>query len=944
VSNPSASRKFLPAGWIVPGSIVAVAVLAAIGIAGSAGFREHSGSAPAPVVTAASVQSPVLSAEQRGRVRESLGTLPLAFEANQGQTDPQVKYMARGNGYTVFLTANDTVFALQSSSQAATARTTGKHAFGEAKTTPAPREKDVAAAIRMHLVGGNAQPQIVAGSQLPGVTNYYIGSDPSKWQAGVKQFAGVSYRDIYPGVNMAFHGEQRQLEFDFIVAAGASAEPIRLGFSGARRITTDASGNLLLSSAAGDVVMHKPAAYQEIDGQRQNVTAEFVQESNNRVAFALGTYDRSRELVIDPSLSYATYLGGSNEDEAFAIALDGSGNAYVTGQTKSPSFGGKAAGPTFNVFVTKVNSTGKAPLVYTDILAATGGGTNCSASGTGSCSGLAIAVDGSGNAYAAGSATAGFPTLSAFQTTFGGGATDAFVLKLNSSGTLVYSTYLGGSGDDNANAIAVDGSGSAYVAGETHSANFPLQSAFQSSHSGDDAFVTKVASAGSSLVYSTYLGGYSGNLATGIALDSSKNAYVAGITVSSDFPTTTGVVQTSFGGGSEDGFVTEVKADGSAWVYSTYLGGSGADDALGVAVDAAGEAYVTGDTNSSNFPTVNAAQKALGGNSATNVFVTKLNAGATALLFSTYYGGTLDDAGTGIALDSFGDAYVTGRTMSSDYPVSNAFQQTLSGTSDAFVTEFSNTGFVEYSSFLGGAGTENDSQSGSDAQGPTGAIAVDSTSNAYLAGATASTTDFPTTAGVVQANYGGGLADGFVAKVGAAPADFSVAVSPTSTSTTAGQTTGPITVTVSSVNSSYGQAVGLSCGSLPTGAACDFTSTSVTPTGSVATSTLTITTTGAAAALYRTSRIFYAMWLPIVGLSLIGMRFSSTESRRKRLLGFLLLGLVMAMVFFLPACGGSSGGGHGGCSGCTPAGTYNITVSGQGGGATHSAPLTLTVN
>jgi len=888
------------------------------------------------VVAAAPVQVPALSAEQRGRVRESLGTLPLAFEANQGQTDPQVKYMARGNGYTVFLTANDAVFALQSSSQSATARTTGKHGFGEAKTTPAPRAKDVAAAIRMHLVGGNAQPQIAAGSQLPGVTNYYIGSDPSKWQAGVKQFAGVSYRDVYPGVNMAFHGEQRQLEFDFIVAAGASAEPIHLGFSGARRITTDASGNLLLSSAAGDVVMHKPVAYQEINGQRQNVAAEFVQQSNNRVAFALGAYDRSQELVIDPSLSYATYLGGSAEDEAFAIALDGSGNAYVTGQTKSPSFGGKPAGPNFDVFVTKVNAGGTA-LVYTDILAATG-------TGSGDCSGLAITTESTGIAYVAGSATKGFPTLSAFQTTFGGGTTDAFVLKLSSSGTLVYSTYLGGSGDDNANAIAVDGSGNAYVAGETHSANFPLQSAIQSSHSGDDAFVTKLASTGTSLVYSTYLGGSSGNLAAGIALDSSNNAYVAGITVSSDFPTTTLVVQPSFGGGSEDGFVTEVKADGSAWVYSTYLGGSGADDALGIAVDAAGEAYVTGDTNSSNFPTVNAAQKALGGNSATNVFVTKLNAGATALLFSTYYGGTLDDAGTGIALDSFGDAYVTGRTMSSDYPVSNAFQQTLSGTSDAFVTEFSNTGFVEYSSFLGGTGTENDTQSGSDTQGPAGAIAVDSTSNAYLAGVTASTTLFPTTAGVAQANYGGGLADGFVAKVGAAPADFSVAVAPTSTSTTAGQTTGPITVTVSSVNSSYGQAVGLSCGSLPTGAACDFTSTSVTPTGSVATSTLTITTTGAAAALYRPSRIFYAMWLPIVGLSLVGMRFSSTESRRKRMLGFLLLGLVMAMLFFLPACGGSSGGGGGGCSGCTPPGTYSISVSGKFGGATHSAPLTLKVN
>ena len=634
----------------------------------------------------------------------------------------------------------------------------------------------------MHLVGGNAQPQIVAGSQLPGVTNYYIGSDPSQWRTGVKQYTGVSYRNVYPGVNMAFHGEQRQLEFDFIVAAGASPAPIHLGFSGARKIATDASGNLLLSSAAGDVVMHKPVAYQEINGQRQTVAAEFTQVSNHQVGLALGSYDRSRELVIDPSLSYATYLGGSNEDEAFAIALDASGNAYVTGQTKSPTFGGKAAGPTFNVFVTKLNSTGTA-LVYTDILAATGGGANCSASGTGSCSGNAIAVDSKGNAYVAGSATAGFPTQSAFQASFGGGANDAFVLKLNSSGTLMYSTYLGGSGDDSANAIAVDGSGNAYVAGGTQSTDFPLVSAIQSSHSGNDAFVTKIASAGTSLVYSTYLGGSSTNVGTGIALDSSNNAYVTGITDSNDFPTMTGVAQTGYGGG-DDGFVTEVKADGSAWVYSTYLGGSGTDDALGIAVDAAGEAYVTGSTNSSNFPTANAAQNTLGGNSATNVFVTKLNAGATALIFSTYYGGNLDDAGNGIALDSFGDAYVTGTATSSNYPVTSG-GGSLHGTSDALVTEFSNTGFVVYSSYLGGGGTENQELVGGNLTGPYGAIAVDSSSNAYLAGITASSR-LPGYRWSGAAHYGGGLADGFVAKVGAAPADFSVAISPASTSTASG--------------------------------------------------------------------------------------------------------------------------------------------------------------
>jgi hypothetical protein len=460
----------------------------------------------------------------------------------------------------------------------------------------------------------------------------------------------------------------------------------------------------------------------------------------------------------------------------------------------------------------------------------------------------------------------------------------------------------------------------------------------------DDAFVTKLDSTGTSLTYSTYLGGSSGNLASGIALDSSNNAYVTGITISSDFPTTSGVVQTG-AGGADDGFVTEVKADGSAWVYSTYLGGSGTDDALGIAVDPSGEAYVIGSTNSTNFPTANAAQKALGGSSATNVFVTKLNAGATALVFSTYYGGTLDDVGAGIALDSFGDAYVTGKATSSNYPVSGAFQNSLSGSSDAFVTEFSNTGFVVYSSFLGGAGTE-DELPGANAQAGIGAIAVDSTGNAYLAGATASTTGFPTSAGAAQANYAGGLADGFVAKVGASAADFSVAVSPTTISTTSGQTTSAITVTVSSVNASYGQAVALSCGSLPSKAVCHFTSASVTPGSSSVTSSLTIATNGASSSSMLTPDtnrglpMLYAMFLPIGGVALLGV---GNSSRGKRLLGFLLLGLILMGLLMLPACGGSGNGGGGGGTNTAP-GIYSITVSGQGGGATHSAPLTLTVN
>lgn len=939
----------MPAVWIL-----AVAALAALGIAGSASLRTHSASTTAMQGAAAQVATaqgpaPALSAQEQGRIRESLGTLPLAFEANQGQTDPQVKYTARGNGYTVFLTANDTVFALQSSSRPASA-TTGKHGFAKttatgvkttgAKTTQAPPTKDVTAdataAIHMHLVGGNAQPQIVAGSQLPGVTNYYIGSDPSQWRTGVKQYTGVSYRNVYPGVNMAFHGEQRQLEFDFIVAAGVSPAPIHLAFSGARKIATDASGNLLLSSAAGDVVMHKPVAYQEINGQRQTVAAEFTQVSNDQVGFALGSYDRSRELVIDPSLSYSTYLGGSGEDEAYAIALDASGNVYVAGATASINFpahtGTVSSVGGFDAFVTKLNASGSS-LIFTTLI---GGTTDDFAFG--------VAVNGTA-VYVVGNTTSGnFPSA----LTLGpGGGQDAFVASLNStSGAKVYVTRIGGTGTESGNALAVDSSGNAYIAGETDSTNYPAPgSPIQGQNAGaDDAFISKINPTGTALVYSTYLGGSGEDLATGVALDGSNNAYVTGITGSPKFPTTTGAFQTAQAGSFDNGFVTEIKADGSAKIYSTYLGGTAGNDAMGIAVDSAGEAYVTGSTSSTNFPTVNPAQASNGGG--LDVFITKFNSTGSALVFSTYYGGTLDETGTGIALDSFGDAYVTGRTASSNYPVSGSpFQGSLSGTSDAFVTEFSNTGFVEYSSFLGGTGNEN-SIAGNTTQGALGAIAVDSSSNAYLAGDTDSTTSFPLQSPLACCGaYAGGLADGFVAKVGAAPADFSVALSPASTSTTSGSTTPGIMVTVSSVNSAYGQAVALSCASLPAHAACNFTSSSVTPGASAGTSTLTISTNASASSRLlapntnRGTGMFYAMFLPIGGIALLG---AGSSSRRKRLFGFLLLGVILLGLLMLPACGGGNNGGGGGTT--TPPGTYNIAVSGQGGGAAHSATLTLKVN
>jgi len=837
-----------------------------------------------------------------------------------------VKYTARGNGYSVFLTSNDAVFAISSA----------KHPAAQpsrTRTRPENTDKIQSASIDMRLVGGNSKPEIAAGNELLGIVNYYVGSDPKNWHAGVKQYSTVSYRDVYPGVNMVFHGAQRQLEFDFVVSPGADPKAIALGFEGARKLKTDESGNLVLTSSAGDVVLHKPVAYQEKDGKREIVEAAFQVKRGSEVALNLGAYDRTRELVIDPTLTYSTYLGGSGEDEVLGIAVDSSGNMYVTGQMSSPNFptqsGTVATLGLFDVFVTKISSSGAA-IDFTTVLG-----------GAGNDSGLGIAVNG-GSVYVVGNTTsATFPST----VTLGpGGGQDVFVAALDgttgvATGTNHYVTRIGGANTDTAEAIAVDSSGDAYVGGETTSADFPTVSAIQASiDAGDDGFIAKLNPAGSALLFSTFWGGNSVDLVTSLALDTSNNVYVGGITSSTDFHTTSGVLQTS-GKGGGDSFVSEIKSDGSAVVYSTYLSGSGDDQVLGIVVDSAGEAYVTGSTTSTDFPTANAVQASNKGG--IDVFVTKLNSAGTGLIFSTYYGGTLDEEGTGIALDSFADAYITGRTTSSDYPVSGSpFQANLNGgNADAFVTELSNTGFVVYSSFMGGTGVEN-SLGGSIASGPIGAVAVDSSSNAYIAGGTASTTGFPVTSPLPCCNlYGGGLSDGYVAKVGAAPADFSVAVSPTSTSVASGSTTSAITVTVSSVNSSYGQAVNLSCGSLPSKAVCHFTSASVTPGTTAATSTLTIATNGASSAHMhlasgsRRTQIVVALFLPIFGITLLG---AATSRRKRRLYGLLVLGLLLAGVILLPACGGSSSTGGGTCS-TAPSVPANLAAS-----STTSSGTTLT--
>ena len=673
----------------------------------------------------------VPDAATQAHLKAAYGKLPPTFEANQGQTDSRVNFLSRGAGYSLFLTPTKAVLSL-------------KHG-------------DTSNVVSMRVVGANLTSHAVGLDKQSGVSNYFIGNVPSKWHTDVPNYGEVAYEDVYRGIDLVYHGNQKQLEYDFVVAPGANTHAIRLAFDGAQSVSLDRAGNLLLHTADVGVVEHAPVVYQEVNGQHQAVAAQYVLKPNHQVGFQIGRYDHSNPLLIDPTLSYSTYLGGKANDRGTAIAVDSAGSAYITGYTISSNFPTKgpvqrtSAGGA-DVFVTKLDPTGTA-LVYSTYL----GGSN-------SDIGDAIAVDSTGNAYVTGSTTsANFPTTSPLQAHLKG-SEDAFLLKLNPVGTaLVYSTYLGGGGLDVAYGIAVGSSGNAYVTGTTTSTDFPTTpGAYQTTNpSVTAAFVAQVNASGSLLVYATYLGGDNAARGLGIAVDGSGNAYVTGVTASTNFATA-GAYQTVNAGGN-DAFVAKLNADGSARVYAIYLGGSGDDRGLGIAVDGSGNAYVTGVTASTNLPTLNAYQPAYGGNG--DAFVTKFNASGSALLYSTYLGGSdsdnTNDNGGAIAVDASSNIYVTGFTFSTNFPTLNAFQPTNGGSGDAFVAKInpsqSGRASLVYSSYLGGSAGGGDEGYG---------IAVDGSGSAYVTGETAST-DFPTTTNAFQTRFGGPkhTSDAFVTKI-----------------------------------------------------------------------------------------------------------------------------------------------------------------------------------
>jgi len=611
--------------------------------------------------------------------------------------------------------------------------------------------------IRTIPTGARDNPEIEGIQPLSGWVNYLIGNDRSKWRTDIPTYAGVKYRSIYPGIDLVYYVSGGSLEYDFVVGRGADPDLIGFEVQGAKHLGLTHTGDLLISTAAGSLIMKKPRAYQTTqNGVREGVAGRF-RLSKSRVGFELGPYDRGRVLVIDPvvTLAYSTFLGGSGTflgDGGKAIAVDPKGSAYVTGSASSPdfpivnAFQSSVKSTAGNVFVTKFSADGKS-LIYSTYL---GGSGKFGDVGNG------IAVDSSGSAYITGQThSSDFPTKNAFQSvlkaTSALNAGDAFVSKLSPDGSsLVYSTFLGGSGSaqgfDFAQGIAVDSSGSAYVTGVTFSADFPTKNALEPSLKATsgwgNAFVTKISADGRSLIYSTFLGGSTSNgydIGNAIALDSRGSAYVTGIANSADFPTKNPFQSKCQTG--DGSFVSKFSPDGTALEYSTYLcpiNDPGGAIAQGIAVGSDGTAYIVGSTYASTFPVKNAFQSKLNGDQ--NAFVTRFSSDGSSLVYSTYLGGFFEDEGISIAVDASGSAYVAGDAGSKDFPTKNAFQTTLkSGYRNAFVSKFTSAGLLVYSTYLGGSGgCFHDGCGGDLAYG----IALDSGGNAYVTGFTYSS-DFP---------------------------------------------------------------------------------------------------------------------------------------------------------------------------------------------------------
>ncbi|HEY3028278.1 MAG TPA: SBBP repeat-containing protein [Pyrinomonadaceae bacterium] len=716
--------------------------------------------------------APPSEGETRMRVSEAYGKMPLSFEPNRGQTDKAVKFLSRGPGYTLFLTSTEAVLRLNKSEDSGADKSPLKKTKGDI-----PKQEQ--AFLRMKLVNSNPAPQIAGENRLPGKSNYFIGNDRTKWRPDIPRFKGVRYSQVYQGIDLVYYGaSQRQLEYDFVISPGANPERIRLSFEGADHVTLNEAGELVLTIKGGEIIQHAPVVYQEANGAKQTVAGHYALMSSDEVGFEVGEYDRSKPLVIDPQLIYATYYGGTDVDSGEGIAVDSFGNAYVAGETESPDlpfetlihnqFNPGGSSPGLDAFVVKFNASG------TDIIYATYLGGRFDEVGFAiavASNNRAVVTGGTGDSLSSDNSSNNFPiTANAFQvhpSLFN----DAFVTMLSADGnSLVYSTFLGGSNRDFGAAVTVDRSAKIHMTGVTSSTDFPQRNGFQRTCGGSrDAFVTKLdpsLSGSSSLRYSSFLGSRDDDKASAIAVDNAGITYVGGATYGTNFPVKSsggqhpfqsvnnGVNENGFVG--EDGFVAKVNtnvAGVDSLVYSTYFGGDDTDAVTAIAVEpATGRVFITGHTRSTTFPLQNAFDSTLEGRDA---FVAKLDEQGAGLFYSSFLGGESTQVGGGIAIDSAGNAYVTGETSpDSTFPSVNPFVTNANGSMFLAKIEATQSAAVApkllYSSRFGG------SSAGS-------AIALDSKGNVYVTGSTNG--GLNATPGAFQFSNVG-LSDAFAVKVG----------------------------------------------------------------------------------------------------------------------------------------------------------------------------------
>jgi hypothetical protein len=760
-----------------------------------------------------------LFASQKEDFTRAYGKLPLAFEVNQGQTAPEVRYLAHGQGYQLFLTGQEAVLRLSHGSVAGTKSVKGASLL-VARTHGKPNTTAKTSVLRMHFDGANPAAEIVGAKLQSGKTSYFIGNDPKKWHTDIPSYEAVRYQGIYPGVDLLFYGREQRLEYDFVVAPGADPSAIALSLAGARKLEIDSRGDVVVNVAGGKIALQKPVIYQELNGDRREIAGQYSIVNDRQIRFLVAEYDHTQPLTIDPVLNYSTYIGGEVQDLGLGIALDAAGDAYIVGGTDStafPQMNPVSGTPPADVsgetaFVSELNPTGTA-LLYSTYLGGSG-----NANFGDQANAIAVDTASPANVYVTGfTGSADFPvstTLLPFQNLPGPGSvaasTAAFITKLSPSAAgsaqLAYSSYLGGNTGEDGNGIAADASGKAYVVGVTASTNFPQVgtqiTAGQTSAAGN-AFLSKFDTtvAGTpSLVYSTYLGGSGAgsirlngvaDIANAVTIDATAHAYIVGGTSSTDFP----IAGTAIAGSTACGtnalntsaFISVINTTAQTLTYSHCLSGNNYEIAFGINLGtgvpavATQIAYITGTTGSSAFPVTIGSIPPAGSVANGVAFVSLLNTATGTLQYSTFLGGTGSDTGFSIASDSLGNAYVAGQTGSTDFPVTQGALQlknnnTNPGNGTAFVSKISPNGLgladLAYSTYFGGQTANNTLPVSDSGQG----IAVSGT-NAYVTGYMTAP-DMLTTSGAFQTALGAaGATNAFVAELPLTP---TISVSPTS--------------------------------------------------------------------------------------------------------------------------------------------------------------------